>query len=310
MSVNKYQEQYNKIQAAAQKQAAALDASMVRNASSFADLRKKGVALYAAWAKEYEEMENAVNSILAERNYSDVYKNERVSHVRAVYEESMEKLKNEFRESVNSTLAAKEAALNKMFSTAPTQEQLNLLQALQLRGNDLSQEEIMRIGCDFAGNYNAMKALQKVAKEAGCNLVLPELYNADVLFERFSWVKNYLEERCRDMGMLWKQMSFDGRCFFGTEWEDMNYNNTAVELFDKHNALSLMGAKLVSDSPNPDAAPLTEDERAFLNAMFGGLHSSKELEKAVLTAVTEDETVTSLIAKHDVYKNFLPNSKS
>lgn len=310
MSVNKYQEQYDKIQAAAQKQAAAIDASMVRDASSFADLRKKGVALRAAWAKEYEEMENAVNSILAERNYSDVYKNERVSQVRAVYEDSMEKLKNEFRECVNSTLAAKEAALNKMFSTAPTQEQLNLIQTLQLRGNDLSEEEIMRIACDFADNYNAMKALKKVAKDAGCNLALPELYNADVLFERFAWVKNYLKERCRDMGVLWREMSFDGRCFFGTEWEDLNYNNTAVEIFDKHNALCLMGAKLVPESSDPDSAPLTEDERAALNAMFGGLRSSKDLEKAVLTAVTEDETVASLIAKHDVYKNFLPSSKS
>ena len=105
-------------------------------------------------------------------------------------------------------------------------------------------------------------------------------------------------------------MSFDGRCFFGTEWEDLNYNNTAVELFDKHNALSLMGAKLVPESPDPDSAPLTEDERATLSAMFGGLRSSKELEKAVLTAVTEDETVAGLIAKHDVYKNFLPSSES
>lgn len=306
-TIDKYQKYYDKIQAVAQGQAAAIDESMVKESSSFAALRKKGATLYAAWAKDYEDMENAVNAVLAERNYSDFYKNNEVARVRAVYEESMGKLVKEFKDCVESTLAVKEAALNKMFTGAPSQEQLNLLQALQLREDELDEEEVLRIACELASNYNAIKALHKIASKAGCGFVLPELYNADVLIERFAWVKNYLNDRCHDMGMLWKQMSFDGRCFFGTEWEDANYENNAVEIFDKHNALNLQGAKVLPESENSNH--LTDDERATLNAMFGGIRRSSDLEVAVLQVVTENPSLAKAIAKHDVYKNFLPNNR-
>lgn len=308
MNTNNYWEQYGKIQAAAQKQAVAIDESMTKPFLSFAELRKRGVAMYAVFLKDSEDMDNAVNAIMMNANYSPLYKTERATQVKAIYEESVSKLKQEFKQLVSATLVGKEAALNKLFSTTPTAEQLGLLQALQIRGDNLSEEEIVRIACDLADNYNAMKALQTIAKNVGCALTLPELYNADVLFERFQWVKDYLSDRCNDFGTPWGKMSPFGRVFFGSEWEDPNYNNFAVELFDNHNALRVQEARL-NASPE-DFSALTEDERATLSSMFGGLRSSKELEKAILNAVTEDGSVANLIAKHDVYKNFLPNTKS
>ena len=86
-----------------------------------------------------------------------------------------------------------------------------------------------------------------------------------------------------------------------------NYENNAVEIFDKHNALNLQGAKVLPESENSNH--LTDDERATLNAMFGGIRRSSDLEVAVLQVVTENPSLAKAIAKHDVYKNFLPNNR-
>ncbi len=298
-----FQEYYEKIQNVARKQAVDMDKSVKSNSLSFGELREKGIAMYAAYAKDYDDMENAVKSIMAHPHYSDSYKQEQAAKVRAVYTESIKKLKNEFSSSVDSAITTKETAFNKMLAAAPSQEQLNLLQTLQLREDNLTEDEVLRIACELASNYNAMKALQRIASKTGISLALPEQYNSDVLFEKLAWVKNYLEEQIHNFATPWRQMSPNGRAFFGEGWEDLNYKN-AVIIFDEHSPIQKEVASLRSES-----ATLSEEEQTTLNTMFGHLKNSKQLEKAILEVVTENSVVAEMVKKHPVYKNFLTNSK-
>lgn len=303
MNNSNHREYYEKIQAAARKQAVDADKLARRESLSFGELRQKGVAMYVAYAKDYEDMEKAVAAIQNHRDFSEIYKQEQSAKVRNVYGESINKLKKEFSSLVTSTLEATEVALNKMFTTAPTPEQLNLLQTLQLREDDLTEDEVMRIACELASNYNAIKALQKIARKAKIKLSLPEQYDSDSLMEHLTWVKAYLAERLHDFATPWSQMHPNGRAFFGSEWDDLNYNTYAVKVFDEHSPIQMQ-----KNVTAVSVASLTDDERATLSHMFGHLKTSKDIEKAVLTAVIENETIAKLISKHDVYKNFLPSN--
>lgn len=133
----------------------------------------------------------------------------------------------DLKDAVVEFIQAKKTALDQMLIIPPTPEQVRTLNAIQLQGEGISQMEIDALIPHFANNYQAIHALEAVAKKAGKKFHIPEQYQCDfeTLKDKLDRAEEYLNDRVYDLGkytgdkLRW---DIENKSFFGAweGWED------------------------------------------------------------------------------------------
>lgn len=227
------------------------------DAFSLSALRKKGQEFCAKIASERLETHRLKETTIAAANkskrYSESYIKDLCDKLDEEFRKKATEIQASFRESIDKVLSHKRESLVKMASTAPTQEQLNLLSALQIRKNSLTPAEIYRIATAFLGNYNALASLRSVAKEAKIDVQLPPGMDIEKTSQSLEWVEKYLNERCDDIIRDWRQMSPFGRLFFGTEWEDNLYEENGIDILDSVAQMKTITVVVAEEAQNETA---------------------------------------------------------
>ena len=193
---------------------------------TFEELRAEAQKAYKEVLAADEERKNDKTIARLSELYVESYVNEKRRERDAAFREYVISRVEELRELVSSVITEKRNGLDKMLSTPPTSEQLSLLTALQVRGEDISEGELRNLADQFMPNYQAVKALQTISKKNGVHY--------EALQAALNWTENYLSERLcglRNFTAPRNLHAFD-RLFFGEGWRDPHYDSHAVNLFD------------------------------------------------------------------------------
>ncbi len=132
---------------------------------------------------------------------------------------TIKNIKNSAIKDIQGLKEAKQEKIKKMLLAPPTNEQLNLLQALQLR-DDLTVAEITHILSSFFENYNAVKSLNSVAARQGINISLPVQLDVRAMFENIEKVENYLIRAVDELGQPIQKMDIKYHAFYTENPED------------------------------------------------------------------------------------------
>ncbi len=269
---------------------------------SLSALHKKGQECYAKIAAKRIETARAKEATVSSAKKSRLYSDEGIAELckklETKFTEEAATVQGAFKESVKKVLAYKRANLDKMLSTAPTQEQLNLLSALQIRKSSLSPGEVNKIAASLSGNYNALSALRTIAKSSGIDISIPAGLDYEALSRSLEWAEKYLNERCEDISKEWGKMTPFGRLFFGTEWNDNLFEDNAVSVLDN---AAQMSVEVV-----PATRVITTTEKEMIDNLFKGV-SETDLADKVKAAANESKAVEGLIRLHPDYRGFLEN---
>ena len=201
---------------------------------TFEELRAEAQKAYKEVLAADEERKNDKTIARLSELYVESYVNEKRRERDAAFREYVISCVEELRELVSSVITEKRNGLDKMLSTPPTSEQLSLLTALQVRGEDISEGELRNLADQFMPNYQAVKALQTISKKNGVHFALPEKCDYEALQAALNWTENYMSERLcglRNFTAPRNLHAFD-RLFFGEGWRDPHYDSHAVNLFD------------------------------------------------------------------------------
>lgn len=165
------------------------------------------------------------------RIYVQSYVDEQCKAVDEKFTAFVVKQADELKTLASEVVAEHREKLEKSLAAAPTAEQLNLLTALQLR-DDISKEELNSIAGQLGTNFQAIKALQSIAKKKGVNMHLPEKYDYETSKDNLDKAEKYLSERIYNLRNYRSKMQLDfyDRMFFGEGSNDGFYSAYTAEL--------------------------------------------------------------------------------
>lgn len=264
---------------------------------TFAEIRKYAIEQYSRIAEKQAEVDAAYEKMAGMKIYTPEYLTKikkageaEVAAVRADAAANLEAV-------VKLTLAEKKTALEKMLATAPSTEQTNLLNTLQVQGNRITPDEIKSIAVQLSGNYRALHALQAIAKEAGHGLQLPVQSDYQELTEALKWTEKYLYTAIDDMKNTthYRQMNFDSRCFFdvygggddGTH-DDLNYKTAAIDILDGN----------TQTTPTVEPRTLSDQEKTIVESLF----SDGTPVGDAMTQIMNSPELKTLVSLHPKYK--------
>ena len=275
-------------------------AENINKALTFEGLRDEFIKVAKKFYSVQREHEAELKEIKTSGIYADKYIQNKETEFRNKEASIVSEYVTEIREATKKVIDTKRAAINSMLSTAPTQEQLNLLQSLKMQGKSLSKAEISAILPELANNYRALKTMQTIAQGVGFSVSLPAQYDYEELKRSIETVEKYLTERINDIGKPVKQWSLASDCFFGPvkynlsdeEWEQQKWSDPQYSNF----AEVLDGNIQTSPIVEP-VKTLSEGEKEILNNMFANKYGD-ELKDAVLKAA-ESPNIADLISRSE-----------
>lgn len=200
---------------------------------TFAQIRKEGQRLYKETAEAVGKKEATLQKIKDMKVYRDNY----IQRAGAETEKEIADLWTSagvaFQLMVNDTITKKREAIEKMLTTPPTVEQVNILSAIQLDGRQPSQEEAEAIARSLADNYRASHALQGILEKVGFRLQLASTCDYAALTDALNQVEGYLKDRGHELKNFpgWRNAHPWFRLFFGEGWSDNIFDPNA-ELLD------------------------------------------------------------------------------
>lgn len=195
-----------------------------------------------------KQMQTSYVFITNERKYL----NEDINKLRELWSSKViakqrEKLVNQFNDMVNSIIEAtkqdvatltssKMEKIGEMLTTAPTEEQLRLLSALQMRG-DVDSAEVYHILPVFFENYQSMRVLQAIGEQNGIVLHLPVQLDCREMFNTLNEASDYLLGACEELSKKWDNMDIKYHAFFtvNAREQDKQYDpvyQRYIDLFD------------------------------------------------------------------------------
>lgn len=189
-----------------------------KNASADKDRKRTFAGIQQEMQNLYFFLTNERANLDAELDkLKDVWSNK-------VIAERREKLIGEFNEMVKGAVKAirqdietltstKMDKIGDMLATAPSEEQLRLLSALQMR-KDIDYTEIIHILPVFFENYQAMKVLSAIGERNGVALELPSQLDCRTMFDMLNEATDYLLRACDELPKEWKDLSITYHAFF------------------------------------------------------------------------------------------------
>ena len=264
---------------------------------TFAEIRKYAIEQYSRIAEKQGEVDAAYEKMAGMKIYTPEYlakiKKAGEAEVAAVRADAAANLEAV----VKLTLAEKKTALEKMNGTSPSTEQMNLLTALQMRGNSITPDEIKSIAVQLSGNYMALHALQGIANNAGHRLQIPVQSDYQELTEALKWTEKYLYTAIADMKNTthYRQMNLNSRCFFDVyggaddgAHDDLNYKATAIDILDGN----------TQTTPKVEARTLSDQEKTIVESLFS---DGTPVEDA-MTQIMNSPELKTLVSLHPKYK--------
>lgn len=100
-----------------------------------------------------------------------------------------------------------------MLCSAPSEKQLRLLSALQMRG-DVDSLEVHHILPIFFENYQSMRVLQAISEQNGIVLHLPVQLDCHTMFDTLKKASDYLLAACNELSKKWDNMDVKFRAFY------------------------------------------------------------------------------------------------
>lgn len=264
---------------------------------TFAEIRTYAIEQYSRIAEKQAEVDAAYEKMAGMKIYTPEYlakiKKAGEAEVAAVRADAATNLEAV----VKLMLAEKKTALEKMLATAPSAEQTNLLNTLQVQGNRITPDEIKSIAVQLSGNYRALHALQAIAEKAGHRLHLPVQSDYQELTEALKWTEKYLYTAIADMKNTthYRQMNFDSRCFLavytatGEEvHDDLNYKANAIDILDGN----------TQTTPKVEARTLSDQEKTIVESLF----SDGTPVGDAMTQIMNSPELKTLVSLHPDYK--------
>lgn len=179
--------------------------------NTYAGIHRRMIDLNKFLNNERNDMNKNLSSM------REVYSDKLISTKRAEltkdFDELSKGLVSDCRKEIKSLSDNRRNNIVSMLSTAPSAEQLRLLQILQMR-DDLTDTELQNIVPVFFDNYNAMKVLQTIGKQNGITLILPAQLDARAMFESVEKAETGLSEACNHIAENWHNMPLQYKAFY------------------------------------------------------------------------------------------------
>ncbi len=270
--------------------------------NTFAQIREFATARYQDLAKKQVEVDQAYNSLLERNMYSVDY----LKKIKADGEAEVSKARLSFAADLEAmvklTVSEKRTALNKMLADAPTSDQMNLLNALQLQGSSVTADEVSSIALQFTGNYRALHTLQVIAERAGHRFHIPVQYDYQALSDALKYAESYLKSVIHDLKncTAYRQMGLNSKVFLdvwgngedGQKHDDLNYKTNVVDVLDANE----------QTTPTVEARKLTDQEKAIVESLF--TDGSAPVENT-MAMIMESPELKMLVSLHPKYKALL-----
>ena len=187
---------------------------------TFVEIRAYAMKIYAAMATAQADYEKAITDLKDSGKYNASYIQSVQNDFTIKFTAEVKKAAEELGEIVKATCDHKRNAIEKMLTEAPSNDQMNLLNALKLQGKGIEPDEVKSIAAQLMGNYRAIHALRVMAAEQGIKLSFPAQYDYQQLKDTLNRAEAYLKDRVRDLSNYTdqKHMDFYSKMFFGV-WE-------------------------------------------------------------------------------------------
>ena len=253
---------------------------------TFAGLRDEFIRIAERIYKAQKDADSELTEIKKSGIYSDIYIQRKESELKAEYETLVAKSRKEIEDLVAEVISTKRTAVNRMLTTAPSREQIDLLQSLEMQGKSLSETEINVILPELTDNYRALKTMQSIAKNVGFNVVLPAQYNYEDIKQNLDRAEAYLNDRIKDMGRPVREWHLASDCFYGPikynlsaeEWEKQKWEDPIYSEFAEVLDGNVQTAPIIEP-----VKELTEAEAEILNGLFAN-KVGEDLNGAVVRA--------------------------
>lgn len=187
---------------------------------TFVEIRAYAMKMFAAMETVQAEYDKAIKDLKDSGKYNASYILNVQNDFTIKFTAEVKKAADELGEIVKTTCDQKRNAIEKMLTEAPSNDQMNLLNALKLQGKDIDPDEVKSIAAQLMGNYRAIHALQVMAEGAGIKLSFPAQYDYQQLKDALNRAEAYLKDRVRDLSNYTDKnhMDFYSKMFFGV-WE-------------------------------------------------------------------------------------------
>ena len=142
-------------------------------------------------------------------------------------------------------LEAKRRAFDKG-NSAPTQDMLNLLTALQMRGEDITYSEVAETVSKLAGNAPSLRALRSICKRAG--ITLPKFIDADPdeFSRRMTEAEKYISDGLKSFETDDKDCTYMERLFWYADNGGLDNNYFSALDSSTLTAAQIEGASMVN----------------------------------------------------------------
>lgn len=229
--------------------------------ASVVGLWKEGQKLHSFLREERHGYEEQFAKIAS--RFSNSYKQQQRREYEQKVNDAFNTVKSAYKADIDTYVDDKIARLDSMLVTPPSQNQRDLLEALKLRGKNLSLSEATRILPVFYDNYVALEGFRGICKDAGFNLYTPG-ENAMDLYPILEEFRAHMYRIADQMGAD-KSADMFVRSFFWTS-DDPNYVEPTVEKFSQ-------AFDTVPQLQNHSMDILTAGEQARISTLFRGIES-------------------------------------
>lgn len=172
------------------------NAQMMKNADTYHSIWKELNRSRFFWSNEYKD------AMKRFKESETVYAPAVIASRRQAYNDEHTKMTAAATASYRSMIKAftqkQHDNVRKMVRTAPTESMRNLLEVLKMR-DDLSQVELQDILPCVYDNYNALKALETIARQNGVTLTVPVQLDCVEMHKAIDKAHDYLMGACDEL---------------------------------------------------------------------------------------------------------------
>ena len=179
-------------------------AAKPENKKSFKGLQVELQNMRRFLLNEQKDRAQTYEAILANEKYTPKYINQKRAEIDEKYKTAESAVIEGAKADIRAMVADKYKRLDKMLCEAPTAEQTALLQALQMRGGNVTKGELTKLIPFFYTNYQGMRILESVALAAGYQITIPIDGDVMDLYGTLDRAGNYLLDAADELGSFGK----------------------------------------------------------------------------------------------------------
>lgn len=180
------------------------NAAKPENKKSFKGLQVELQKMRRFLQNEQKDREAQYQEILEDGVYTPKHIGQKRAEIDEKYRKAEESVIEGAKADIRAMVADKCKRLDKMLCEAPTAEQTALLQALQMRGGNVTKGELTKLIPYFYTNYQGMRILESVALAAGYHISIPIDGDVMDLYGTLDRAGNYLLDAADELGSFGK----------------------------------------------------------------------------------------------------------